>query len=199
MESITKSSKRSLWCSKSYHHVHSADEETEAQSLFKVTEVGWILYIKPVGYLHPKKAHDFSFFASRSLSPWVWASPNLPTKMFPSAFLVSLDSTRLKALLEKWVSIPFGEVSFHPLLSFLPPSTFLPGSFTHYHFTSSSPLFSLYKRIRKKKKKCIQRLVRISQNAVHQNGLPYFSFPKEWWSKPNRCWLFFPPRKYNIF
>ena len=145
LECISKSLKSSLWCSKSYYHVHSADEETEAQSLFKVTEVGWTLYAEPVGYLYPEKAHNFSFSASSSLSPWVWASPNLPTKMFPSAFLVSLDSTRLKAPLEKWVSIP--------PLSFLPPSTFLPGFFPCYHFTSSSPLFSIYTRIRKRKKK----------------------------------------------
>lgn len=78
--------------------------------------------------------------------------------------------------------------SFHPFLSFLPPSTFLPGSFPC--FPSSSP--SSYKENKKSRGgKCIQPLVRMSHCAICLNNLPHFSFPEEWWSEPNRCWLFF--------
>lgn len=124
-------------------------------------------YTRASDYLY-QKAHDFSFSASCSLSLLSLSfskSSHQNVSPLPSC-LVSLDSTRLKAPLEE------SEFPSPPPSSLLPPFSqvfFFP---RYLHFLL---MFSCYKRIRKRKKYS-KVSKRISQNAAHQNGLPYFSF-----------------------
>ena len=134
---------------------HIADKETEVRSLLEVREWGgpshWGgLSCVSIGSLQELKllistlATFISVFCS--LSPWLWTSPNFSTTMFPFAFLISLNSSRLEGpgFLELQ-KVPQKEWVFFPSFPSYPHSTLLVFLFPLFLLSSSSSSFLSYK------------------------------------------------------
>lgn len=179
-------------------HLHFAEEETETQSLLKVTRrdglshqggqpctsLGSVqrleLLVAPLQLLSLPSAH--CLLDSELLQI-------LPAKMFPFGFLISLNFSRLEGpgSLNSNQRLWRSEFFFSSSPSF-PPSALprVPVPLPVFPPLSLYFLSSLLQRV-KQGKTCIQWLVTTSHHTVTQNGLPRSSFPGEWRSESSRC------------